>query len=72
MSRLEKTVRINLPAVRVNANMNQKEWAEALKVDLSTVTNWEKGRTEPSASQLRLMSELSGIPMDNIFCAQQS
>lgn len=64
---MEKTVRISLPAVRVNANMNQKEWADALQVDLSTVSNWERGRTEPSASQLRIMSELSGIPMDNIF-----
>lgn len=58
---------ISLEAVRVNAKMTQKEWAEALGVSNSTVVNWEKGNTEPSVSQLRTMSNLSGIPMDFIF-----
>lgn len=63
---------INLAAVRTNANMNQREWAKALNVEVSTITNWEKGRSEPNASQLRKMSELSGIPMDFIFIPEQS
>ena len=58
---------ISLEAVRVNAKMTQKEWAEALGVSNGTVVNWEKGNTEPSVSQLRTMSQLSGIPMDFIF-----
>lgn len=64
--------RISLAAVRVNAKMNQKEWAEYIGVDLSTVSNWEKGKTEPSATQLRKMSEISKIPMDFIFIPEQS
>lgn len=71
MQLLEKP-RINLAAVRTNANMNQREWAEELKVEVSTIVNWEKGRSEPNASQLRKMSELSGIPMDFIFVPEQS
>lgn len=59
--------RISLEAVRVNAKMTQKEWADALGVSNTTVVNWEKGNTEPSLSQLREMSRLSEIPMDFIF-----
>ena len=71
MQLLEKP-KINLAAVRANANMNQREWARALNVEVSTISNWEKGRSEPNASQLRKMSELSGIPMDFIFIPEQS
>ena len=59
--------KISLEAVRVNAGYKQKEWAEMFGISNSTVVNWEKGKTEPTLSQLRKMSELSGIPMDFIF-----
>lgn len=64
--------KISLEAVRVNAKMKQKEWAKSLGVSQATVINWEKGNTEPSLSQLRKMSELSGIPMDFIFVPDKS
>ena len=64
--------KITLPAARVNAGMNQREMAEFLGVDVSTITNWEKGKTEPSTSQLRKISEVSGIPMDYIFVPEKS
>ena len=64
--------RISLEAVRVNAKMTQKEWAEMLGVSNATVVNWEKGKTEPSLSKLKTMSKLSGIPMDFIFVPDTS
>ena len=64
--------RISLKAVRANADMEQKEWAKEVGVSVATVINWEKGNTEPSLSQLRKMSELSGIPMDFIFVPEKS
>lgn len=64
--------KISLEAVRVNAKMKQKEWAKKLGVSQATVINWEKGNTEPSLSQLRYMSELSGIPMDYIYVPDKS
>lgn len=64
--------RISLEAVRVNAKMTQKEWAEMLGVSNATIVNWEKGKTEPSLSQLKTMSKLSGIPMDFIFVPDTS
>lgn len=64
--------RISIAAARVNSNLNQKEFAQKLGVSLSTVVNWEKGKTEPDASQLRMISQLSGIPMDVIFIPKES
>lgn len=63
---------ITLEATRVNAKMTQKEWADSLGVSKTTVINWEKGYTEPTLSQLRTMSDLSGIPMDFIFVPDKS
>ena len=64
--------KISLPAARVNAEMNQREMAQYLGVDVSTIINWEKGKSEPNTSQLRKISEASGIPMDFIFVPEQS
>ena len=71
MSVLEKP-RITLVAARANSGLNQKEMAEVLGVDVSTVVNWEKRKSEPSASQLRKIRELSHIPMDYIYVQEQS
>ena len=59
--------RISIAACRVNAGLTQREFADKIEVFLATIVNWENGKTEPSASQLRLISELSGVPMDFIF-----
>ena len=64
--------KISLEAVRVNAKMTQKNWAKLLGASVATVINWEKGNTEPSLSQLKEMSRLSGIPMDFIFVPDKS
>ena len=65
-------LRISLEAARVNARLSQKELADILGVSNTTVGNWEAGTTEPSLSQLRKISELSGIPMDFIFVPDKS
>lgn len=64
--------KVSIAAARVNASMNQREFADKMGVSISTVTNWENGSTEPSATQLRKISELSGIPMDFIFVREES
>lgn len=63
---------INLKACRANANMEQESWAKAIGVTLNTVSNWERGKTEPSLNQLRKISELSGIPVDYIVMPYDS
>jgi len=59
-------MRISLKAARVNVEMNQSDMAKAVGVDISTICSWETGKTEPSASQLRKISEVTGIPMEFI------
>ena len=63
---------VNLAACRANAEMSQVQFAEAVGVDRSTIANWEAGKTEPNATQLRKISEVSGIPMDFIFVPVKS
>jgi len=67
-----KMPRISLEAARVNAKLTQKELAEELGISNVTVVNWEKGVTEPTLSQLRKISQLSGIPMDFIYVPDKS
>ena len=64
--------KISLEAARLNAKKTKKEWALLLGLSNATVVNWEKGNTEPILSQLRKMSELSGVPMDFIFVPDKS
>ena len=59
--------KISLEAARVNAKLTQKELAEILGVSNATIVKWEKGNSEPNLTQLRKISELSGIPLDFIF-----
>ena len=65
-------IKIRLSAVRVNAEMNQQEWAQALGVSPNTVINWESGKAEPPLTKVQRMSELSGIPIGFIFFEPQS
>lgn len=64
--------RISIAACRINAKLSQRNFADKIGVSLATVNNWEAGKTEPDLSQLRKISELSGIPMDFIFVERES
>lgn len=57
---------LSLKAVRVNAELTQEEFADILGVTKSTICNWEMGKSEPSLSELRKISDVTKIPMDFI------
>ena len=59
--------RISLEAARVNANMSQKDAANAMNVNVSTLANWEKGKTSPDADKFKELCQIYGCPMDLIF-----
>ncbi len=57
-----KTIR----ELREAAGMTQLELATQIGVTPSTVYNWERGRNEPKATQLRALARVFGVPMDVI------
>ena len=60
-------MQVSLKAARVNAGLAQADVARLMGVSPATVINWEKGRTEPSASQFVKLTELMGLRCEDIF-----
>lgn len=52
--------------LRRSAGMTQLELAVRLGVTPVTVYNWERGKYEPKASQLRALARVFGVSMDEI------
>lgn len=67
-----KVIQISLAAARVNAKLTQEEVANKMKIGKRTIINWEKGVVMPSFSDLSMLSDIYGIPVDNIFLPQKS
>lgn len=59
-------LKISLKAARVNAGLSQKEVAKILKISNCTVTNWENGKSYPSADKIDKLCKLYGISYDAI------
>ncbi len=69
---MPKPIRISLAAARVNARLTQEEVAKRMKIGKRTIINWEKGTVMPSFADINLLSDIYGIPIDNIFLPQKS
>ena len=65
-----ESIRISMAAARVNAKLTQEDVAKALHVTKQTVVNWEKGVTQPKIEQGEQLSDLYGIPYQNIIFVQ--
>lgn len=61
---------INLTAVRGQMKLSQVELAQKMGVTQQTISSWEQGRSEPSATQLQELSRLAGISADRILCGK--
>ena len=59
-------LKISLAAARVNADLTQEDVAKKLRISKNTLLNWEKGRSTPSYATMTVLSEMYGVPMDNI------
>ena len=58
--------KISLEAARRNANLSQKDAAKALNVSNKTLSNWENGKTFPSADKVDALCELYQMSYDDI------
>lgn len=58
---------ITLKAARVNVGLTRAAVAEKLDISISTVKNWENGKTFPKQPQIEQLCEIYGVAYDNIF-----
>ncbi|MDE7301023.1 MAG: helix-turn-helix domain-containing protein [Clostridia bacterium] len=56
----------NLKAIRLQKGIGQKQLAEILNTTVKTVSHWETGYSEPSISQLILISDFFEISIDDL------
>ena len=52
---------------RMEKHMNQKQFAEKLRVDQNTVSKWETGRARPSLEYLYKMEAVLGCTLKDLF-----
>lgn len=69
---MPEVIQISLAAARVNAKLTQEDVAKRMKIGKRTIINWEKGVSAPSFADLKMLSDIYGIPLDNIFLPQKS
>lgn len=58
---------ISLAAARVNAKKTQREVANSMNVNVSTIANWENGKTSPNVEQFVKLCDLYNCPQSIIF-----
>lgn len=63
---------ITLKAARVNAEMSQREAAKALGVNVSTVQNYEMGKTVPDWDMVKRIEALYNFPAECINFGKDS
>ena len=61
--------KISLKAARVNANLSQQAAADLIGVAVSTLRNWESGKTFPTKPKIDKICEVYGISFDVLFFA---
>lgn len=53
-------------AARAIKGINQIDAAKLIGVSPSTLSSWENGETEPTATQFLKMSVVYGVPLDQL------
>lgn len=64
--------KITLKAARINANLSQREAADALGVNVSTIQNYEMGKTVPDWDMVKMIEKVYRFPADFINFTQKS
>ena len=64
--------RFSLKAARAYADLTIQEAAKQLGINYCTLSNWERGKTEPKASVIKDMAQLYGVRLEDIFLPSKS
>lgn len=60
-------MRVTIKAARVNKNLTQAEFAEAVGVGVRTVQNWEAGVSSPRADMMPAICDVLECRIDDII-----
>lgn len=63
----KKIEMFTLETARKRTGMNQIEAAKALNVSVSTLRNYENGKTQPDVQTIKLMESLYGVPFNQLI-----
>lgn len=64
-------MKISIKGARIECHMTQKQVAKAMEVTKETISNWERGKTAPTAPQLLLLCELYQVAVSDIFLPEE-
>ncbi len=57
---------LTLAKLRERANLTQMKLAVALDVSITTISEWENGKTEPRLKHVRLLIEVLGCTFEEL------
>ena len=57
----------NIYKLRKLKELSQEELAEVIGVSRQTISNWELGETSPNPEQLKLLSKVLGVSVDELI-----
>jgi len=58
--------------LRIEQGWSQQDLAVKLGVTVGTVSNWERGKFEPTASKFKAIALVFGVPMESIALVDES
>lgn len=62
---------LRIKQIRSDLNLSASELADKLKVSRAAVSQWETGRNTPTLENLKAISELANIPLDEVVSPPQ-
>lgn len=63
---------ITFKAARINAGLKQKQVAEIMNINVSTLRRYEKGIVAPDVNVAKKFSKLYGVNLDNLIFLQNN
>lgn len=58
---------VRIKDLRVSNNLTQKEFSDLVGVKRTTVTMWEKGKSNPGATTLKKISRIFNCSIDDLI-----
>ena len=60
-------MRVTIKAARVNKNLTQAEFADAVGVGVRTIQSWESGASSPRADKMPEICEVLGCGVEDLI-----